>query len=75
LKDERAYLLHIRDAIDRILAYTSDGRYAFLADSMIQDAVLRNMEILGEASKRVSVSYGSAPPTLPGARWRGCATS
>jgi uncharacterized protein with HEPN domain len=67
LKDEQAYLLHIRDAIDRILAYTEEGRDAFLADSMVQDAVLRNMEILGEAAKRVSQPLRDRAPNMP---WR-----
>lgn len=67
MKDERAYLLHIRDAIDRILAYTKDGRDAFVGDTMIQDAVLRNMEILGEASKRVSEDLRGRAPDVP---WR-----
>jgi uncharacterized protein with HEPN domain len=67
LKDEQAYLLHIRDAIDRILSYTKEGRDAFLGDSMIQDAVLRNMEILGEASKRVSAPLRKRAPDVP---WR-----
>lgn len=67
MKDERAYLLHIRDAIDRILAYTKDGREAFVGDTMIQDAVLRNMEILGEASKRVSRDLRERAPDVP---WR-----
>jgi len=43
LKDERVYLLHIRDAIDRVLNYTADGREIFLGDPMLQDAVLRNL--------------------------------
>jgi uncharacterized protein with HEPN domain len=67
VKDERAYLLHIRDAIERILSYTREGRDAFLGDSMIQDAVLRNMEILGEASKRVSAPLREQAPDIP---WR-----
>lgn len=67
MKDEQAYLLHIRDAIDRTLDYTKDGRDAFLADSMIQDAVLRNLEILGEAAKRVSEPLRERAPDMP---WR-----
>lgn len=67
MTDEQAYLLHIRDAIDRILTYTEEGRDVFLAESMIQDAVLRNLEILGEASKRVSQPLRDRAPDVP---WR-----
>ena len=67
MKDEQVYLLHIRDAIDRILNYTQEGRDAFLGHPMTQDAVLRNMEILGEASKRVSEPLREHAPDLP---WR-----
>ena len=67
MKDEQAYLLHIRDAIDRILTYTEEGRDAFLGHPMIQDAVLRNMEILGEASKRISEPLRDRAPDIP---WR-----
>ena len=51
MKDPRIYLLHIRDAVDRVLRYTAEGRSAFLADSKTQDAVVRNLEIIGEAVK------------------------
>lgn len=67
MKDEQAYLLHVRDAIDRVLSYTKEGRDVFLGDSMIQDAVLRNMEILGEASKRISAPLRERAPDIP---WR-----
>jgi uncharacterized protein with HEPN domain len=69
LKDEQAYLLHIRDAIDRVLSYTEEGRDVFLGDPMIQDAVLRNMEILGEASKRVSQPLRDRAPDMRGSSW------
>ena len=66
-RDERLYLADIRDAIDRILEYTSRGREAFFADPMIQDAVVRNIEILGEAVKGVTEATRSAHPEIP---WR-----
>jgi uncharacterized protein with HEPN domain len=47
-RSERLYLADIRDAIDRILAYTSEGREAFLCDTRTQDAVVRNIEIIGD---------------------------
>ncbi len=49
MKDDRIYLLHIRDAIDRILSYTAGGRSEFFNDAKTQDAVIRNIEIIGEA--------------------------
>jgi uncharacterized protein with HEPN domain len=49
VKDDRVYLLHVRDACDRILEYTTGGRDAFRTDARTQDAVIRNIEIIGEA--------------------------
>ncbi len=54
MKEDRVYLEHILEAVDRIQRYTSDGRDAFLASSMIQDAVVRNLEVIGEAAKRIT---------------------
>ncbi|MGA2926567.1 MAG: HepT-like ribonuclease domain-containing protein, partial [Solirubrobacteraceae bacterium] len=51
MSDDRVYLLHARGAI---LAYTADGRDAFVADRKTQDAVIRNIEILGQAVKGLS---------------------
>ncbi|MGI4848252.1 MAG: HepT-like ribonuclease domain-containing protein [Janthinobacterium lividum] len=45
-----SYLDHIRDAIERIDRYTRDMvEPAFLENELIQDAVIRNLEIIGEA--------------------------
>ncbi len=52
MKDDRVYLLHIRDAIRNIIEYTTTGQVDFVADRKTQDAVIRNLEIIGEASKR-----------------------
>jgi uncharacterized protein with HEPN domain len=54
VKDDRVYLHHVCDSIDRIRDYTAAGKEAFLADLMIQDAVLRNLEVIGEAVKNIS---------------------
>jgi uncharacterized protein with HEPN domain len=65
VKDDRAYLLHIRDAIDRILAYTAGGRDAFFADPKTQDAVIRNIEIIGQATKNLSSTVKESHPDVP----------
>jgi uncharacterized protein with HEPN domain len=67
VKDERVYLLHAIDAIDAILSYTVDGREAFFADAKTQDAVIRNIEIIGQAVKGVSDATRALEPAVP---WR-----
>ena len=56
MKDDRIYLLHIRDAIQNIIEYTVEGKESFFVDRKTQDAVVRNLEIIGEATKRLSAS-------------------
>lgn len=71
MKDDRLYLSHIRDAIHRILSYTKDGKAAFLTDPKSQDATIRNMEIVGEAVKRLSDQTRSRRPEIPWKRIAG----
>lgn len=48
------YLRHILQAVERIHRYTAGMDEAgFLANEMVQDAAIRNIEILGEAAKHV----------------------
>jgi hypothetical protein len=54
-KDPRVYLAHILECIEKVERFTADGRDCFLRDAMIQDAVLRNFEVIGEAAKRPDV--------------------
>src|SRR6266566_415211 len=67
MKDDRAYLLHMRDAVQRIADYTRDGKEVFLADLKTQDAVIRNIEIIGEATKNLTDRVRSAHPDV---RWK-----
>ena len=54
MKDDRIYLLHIRECLERIKQYTSAGRDKFLSDTLIQDAVIRNLQTLAESSQRLA---------------------
>jgi uncharacterized protein with HEPN domain len=65
VKDERVYLGHIRDAINDIKTYASVGEAAFLVDRMRQDAVIRKLEIIGEAVKRLSDETRARQPKIP----------
>lgn len=60
-------LVHAIDAIDAIQRYTVDGREAFFSDGKTQDAVIRNIEILGQAVKGISDDTRALEPAIP---WR-----
>ncbi len=64
-RSELLYLSDIRGAIDKILDYTSAGREAFLSDERTQDAVLRNIEIIGEAVRGVAEETRTAHTEVP----------
>ena len=52
---DQDYLSDIREAIQRIAAYTAGLDYEqFTQDNKTQDAVVRNLEIIGEATKNLS---------------------
>lgn len=52
MKDDRLYLIHIKEAIERIEEYTQEGKEVFLDDRKTQDAVLRNLHTLAESTQR-----------------------
>ena len=63
-RDERQYLQDILECIERIESYISD-KPSFTSDSLVQDAVLRNLEIIGEAATHVSQKTRGALPDVP----------
>jgi uncharacterized protein with HEPN domain len=54
VKSDRPYLLHIADAIGAIETYVAGGRETFMRERLIQDGVIRNFEVIGEAASRIS---------------------
>ena len=65
MKDDRVYLQHILEAILSIEEYTTGGRDAFLQQKMVRDAVLRNLEVIGEAVKNLSENVRVSCPSVP----------
>jgi len=63
------YLDHILVAIERIERYTEEvDEVAFLQNELIQDAVIRNLEIVGEASNNIEKGFPNfvvANPEIP----------
>jgi uncharacterized protein with HEPN domain len=54
VKADRPYLAHIADTIAAIETDVVGGRESFLRERLVQDAVIRNFEIIGEAAGRLS---------------------
>lgn len=67
MKDYRLYLIHISECIARIEEYTRAGWDDFMQSSMVQDAVVRNLQVMGESTKRLPDEWKSAHPEIP---WR-----
>jgi uncharacterized protein with HEPN domain len=67
MRDEKRYLMDIAECIERIEEYTRDGKEAFIQTRMIQDAVVRNFEIIGEATKRISQDLKQRYPDV---KWK-----
>jgi uncharacterized protein with HEPN domain len=63
-----AYVEHMLEAIARIERYVGRKRRAgFLGDALLQDAVIRNIEIIGEAASRLSSEFSAQHTEIP---WR-----
>ncbi len=71
MKDDSVYLRHILDAINKIESYIAVGRDVFFSDSHWQDAIIRQLEIMGEATKRLSQDLRSRYPNIPWKRIAG----
>jgi uncharacterized protein with HEPN domain len=58
MKDNLIYLRQIVDYIDDIEAYVKSTDFAGFEDNrLLQDAVIRKIELIGEAAKRLSVNF------------------
>ncbi len=67
-RDYATYLDDVTESIGKIDEYTRGiGFEEFQRDSTIQDAVLRRMEIIGEAVKHIPLQIRQANPEVP---WR-----
>jgi uncharacterized protein with HEPN domain len=65
MKNDRAYLIHVREAIESIEEYLENVTYhKFASNKMIIDAVVRELEIVGEASNNLSDEFREKHPEI-----------
>jgi uncharacterized protein with HEPN domain len=64
---DRLFLGHVLDAIAAIESFTVEGREAFMLDLKTQSAVVRQIEIIGEAVKNLDAALIAREPAVP---WR-----
>ena len=68
MKEDRLYLLHMKECMERIIQYTKDGRGPFMDSTLIQDAVLRNLQTMAESSQHLSATLKDEHTEV---NWRG----
>ncbi len=64
MKDDAVYLRHVQECIARIEQYTEAGRSAFMASTLVQDGVIRNLQTLGQSALQLSDALKSAHPEV-----------
>jgi uncharacterized protein with HEPN domain len=66
IKDDQVYLEHILEAISKIESFVNGlTKFDFDRNVLIQDAVIRNFEIIGEATKKISKQFIQEHPGIP----------
>jgi uncharacterized protein with HEPN domain len=64
-RSDKVYLEDILESIEIIFSYTDNKtEFEFIKDLMMQDAVTRRFEIIGEAASKVSESIKNTHPTI-----------
>ena len=65
MRDSRARLMDMLEAIERIERYAARGRRAFEDDELIQIWVIHHLQIIGEAAARLDRDFHAAHPDIP----------
>ncbi|MBM4124443.1 MAG: DUF86 domain-containing protein [Nitrospira sp.] len=65
MKDDRQRLEDSLDAIERIERYAARGRTAFENDELLQTWIIHHIQIIGEASRKLSDSFRQTHPEIP----------
>ena len=65
MKDDKLYLIHILESISKIDSYVSGLDFnSFMEKTIVQDAVLRNLQVLAESTQKLSNEFKSRHPEI-----------
>ena len=64
MRNDKERLLHILDAIQRMEKYAEKGKETFFENELIQNWMLRHLQIIGEASQHLSPSFYQSHPEI-----------
>ena len=74
MRDYAVFLADIVEAMTKIQRYTEDLTFNdFTANDLVADAVARNLEVIGEASRNVPEEIKNRHPEIPWSRMIGFA--
>jgi uncharacterized protein with HEPN domain len=65
MKDDMLYRYHIVESIDKIMRYIENANYQeFIETPLIQDAVLRNLQVMAESTQRLTDEFKNSHPEI-----------
>lgn len=64
-RSSRVYLQDIAGAIERIDEYASKGEHEFFRNGLLQDGIIRQLSIIGEASAKLPTAFRATEPHIP----------
>jgi uncharacterized protein with HEPN domain len=67
VKDSRVYLTHILECFQKIERGLNEGKDGFLKSDLLQDAVVRNLQVLSESTQRLANELKTRYPQV---EWR-----
>lgn len=68
MSGDLVFLMHVRDSLREVRQFIEDESYeGFLENRMMQNAVMRSFEVVGEATRHLSPEFREARPEVP---WR-----
>ena len=70
VRSDRLLLEHMDSCMQRILEYTGGDRATFYSSTMVQDAVLRNLQTIAESTQRLGTAIMDTEECIP---WRAIA--